>query len=846
MPHAAGRGGAAAVTADEAVRLDEGRATSVLRTVVLCDLVDSTALVERLGDQRAADLFRRHDKLARALFQRHGGREIDKTDGFLLIFERPIQAVAFALDYQRELADLEKQEGAALAARIGIHVGDVVVWDNAEDDIRRGAKRTEVEGLVKPVAARLMGLALPRQILLSGTAYDIAHRAQGELGERLKQVRWRTHGRYRFKGVPDLVPVFEVGEEGFAPLRAPAWTGKAHREMPVWRRPAAIVGEIFALLLLVAVPLWYFLKPAPAIAFANRDWVVVGDLRNLTGHQTFDNSLGSAFRIGLEQSRFVNVVSDLQVRDSLKRMQRDPATGIDRTIGSEIALRAGARALVVPTVAEIGGRVRVTAEIVDPKTQTSVYSDSVDGAGEASVLPSIDELLRKMRVRLGESMAAIGEASAPLAQITTDKLDALKAYSKAQEAIGAGKIADAIALLQEALREDPAFAMAWTRLGTIQLGYANDAAAASASFAQAGAHRDRLSSREQLYLDAMVARFGNVQGMIDRWTAATQLYPDELTGSQNLGLVLMWYEHRLADASPYFEVLARSGHPQRGYAWYALGLIQAETGDLDKAVASIAEGRKLGTMAPHFEDVSPDLARRDYAAVQARLDGMPAALPASLAAEKRVRVAAVAIDQGKLDVAASALAEATDLANKTSKAQQARTELASVALAMYDGEVDAGKRLATLIAHEVQRVGEAGVPTDGSAAVHLALAAMLAARAHEPELARRALQASRSNALENGYYDRSSLWRTADCETRAVPAERVTCLSSLVDGREYTQTHVALQLAFAAAGDSAAADKQRQWLQAHRGQAVSELENQPALILNLLALRAGSTPASAQ
>ncbi|HJT97410.1 MAG TPA: putative peptide modification system cyclase, partial [Rhodanobacteraceae bacterium] len=307
----------------------------ILRTLVLCDLADSTALVERLGDRRAAELFRKHDRRARTLVHQFGGREIDKTDGFLIMFERPIQAVAFALAYQRDLSELDVEEGPRLRARVGIHVGDIVVWDNSADDVRRGAKQTEVEGLVKPVAARLMGLALPRQILMSGTAYDIAHRAQGELGEKLARVRWRTHGRYRFKGVPDLVPVFEVGEEGYAPLRAPAWSGKAHREMPVWRRPVAVVGEILALLVLVAIPAWYFLKPAPAIAFANRDWVVVGSLKNLTGHQVFDDSLEAAFRVGLEQSRYVNVVPQLQVRDALKRMERDPGgTAVDRAVGS--------------------------------------------------------------------------------------------------------------------------------------------------------------------------------------------------------------------------------------------------------------------------------------------------------------------------------------------------------------------------------------------------------------------------------------------------------------------------------------------------------------------------------
>src|SRR6185312_1230509 len=92
---------------------------------------------------------------SRALVEQHRGREIDKTDGFLLMFERPIQAAAFALDYQRGLKHMSAAEGVVVRARVGIHMGDVVIWENAPDDVSRGAKPIEVEGLVKPVAARL-------------------------------------------------------------------------------------------------------------------------------------------------------------------------------------------------------------------------------------------------------------------------------------------------------------------------------------------------------------------------------------------------------------------------------------------------------------------------------------------------------------------------------------------------------------------------------------------------------------------------------------------------------------------------------------------------------------------
>jgi class 3 adenylate cyclase len=215
------------MSAIELPRPEQGPGTAsapLLRTLALCDLVDSTALVERLGDQRAADLMRRHDRLAHAVMQRCGGHEIDKTDGFLMMFERPIQAVAFALDYQRGLRQLNAAENTTLSVRVGIHVGDVVVWDNSSEDIAKGAKPIEVEGLVKPITSRLMQLALPNQILLSGVAHALAHRAQGELGAQLEQVRWRTHGRYRFQGIPDPIPVFAVGEGGLAPLKAD-WKG---------------------------------------------------------------------------------------------------------------------------------------------------------------------------------------------------------------------------------------------------------------------------------------------------------------------------------------------------------------------------------------------------------------------------------------------------------------------------------------------------------------------------------------------------------------------------------------------------------------------------------------------
>lgn len=214
--------------------------TAVLRTLLVTDLVDSTGLVARLGDERAFALSGRHDRLARDLLAVHHGTEIDKTDGFLLLFERPLDAVAYALAYHHALAALGAELGMSLAARAGAHLGEVFLRPNPPEDVARGAKPLEVEGLAKPLAARLMALAQGGQTLLTRGAFDVARRSAvgADLGTR--DMRWVAHGAYLLKGVDEPVEVFEVGQPGAVPLAPPPDSEKARRvtgdqTIPGWR-----------------------------------------------------------------------------------------------------------------------------------------------------------------------------------------------------------------------------------------------------------------------------------------------------------------------------------------------------------------------------------------------------------------------------------------------------------------------------------------------------------------------------------------------------------------------------------------------------------------------------------
>ena len=199
---------------------------SELRALLLTDVVDSTKLSERLGDAAMADVWAAHDRVARDLLPLWRGREIDKTDGMLLLFDHAADAVQYALAYHQALAGLLMP----LKARAGLHVGPVILRENPPEDVARGAKPLEVDGLAKPTAARVMSLARGMQTLLTPEA-------RHALGDLLAGTALHTmsHGHWVLKGVALPIELFEVGDDP-ARFAAPPDSEKVYRVVRVGER----------------------------------------------------------------------------------------------------------------------------------------------------------------------------------------------------------------------------------------------------------------------------------------------------------------------------------------------------------------------------------------------------------------------------------------------------------------------------------------------------------------------------------------------------------------------------------------------------------------------------------
>ena len=166
--------------APDAARVKEllGR-VAARRTFLFTDIVDSTRLLETLGDEKWKRLLARHDEILQERIAESGGEVVKKTgDGFFAAFESPKTAIEAAVGMQRSLAG----EIVAPDVRIGIHAGDA---------FRAGGDASDYGGQGVHVAARIGAAATGGEILVTSETLEgvpAAFRLSEAREERLKGV----------------------------------------------------------------------------------------------------------------------------------------------------------------------------------------------------------------------------------------------------------------------------------------------------------------------------------------------------------------------------------------------------------------------------------------------------------------------------------------------------------------------------------------------------------------------------------------------------------------------------------------------------------------------------------
>jgi class 3 adenylate cyclase len=180
---------------EEAAPAAEPPEAGTFRTVLFTDVEGSTALTQRLGDARARELLREHERIVREALKSHGGSEVKTMgDGFMASFSSATKALECAIAMQRAFAEHNEVTEEPIRVRIGLNAGEPIAEDDPDG-------RSDLFGTAVNLAARICAHAEAGQILAPIVVRELTAG---------KQFLFADLGETALRGFEDPVRLFEV------------------------------------------------------------------------------------------------------------------------------------------------------------------------------------------------------------------------------------------------------------------------------------------------------------------------------------------------------------------------------------------------------------------------------------------------------------------------------------------------------------------------------------------------------------------------------------------------------------------------------------------------------------
>ena len=561
--------------------------------------------------------------------------------------------------------------------------------------------------------------SLPRKLTSMGAAAsDIAARRQtdpvslrrlvdGDLNSITMKALEKARER-RYASVSDLAADIQRHLEHRPVLASPPSRLYRARKFLRRHRLAALgtaAGIVF--LALSGVTAWSLSRRESVMRpkLNEKDTVVIADFTNQTGDPVFDDTLRLGLSVELQQSTFLNTVSDALVQRTLTLMGQPKGARLTPEIAQQVCERIGSAAILEGSITGLGSQYVLGLRAKNCHTGNILDQEQTVAARRDDVLNSLSAIASKLRTRLGESLATVEKHSTPLAEATTSSLEALKAFSTGMKMVGTPGGSQPYPFYGRAVEIDPNFAMAHAMLGLYYSGIGESALSAEHT-TKAWKLRDRVSERERFFIDFLYDRevTGNLEKAYQTLELWYQAYPrGENPNAQ--GLLGGLAPHGTGRFERAIEMAQRriASTPDEAVGYGSLAQSYIFLDRLPEAESALqrAAERKLGT-------TNQTLILYNLAALRGdkeQMDRMIALAKGKLEAEHRMAhaEALVLARSGRLQSARRSSSRAIDLAREERKSEVAASYQAARAVweAIYGNGAE-GKRNA-LAALEVSK-----------------------------------------------------------------------------------------------------------------------------------------------
>ena len=345
-----------------------------------------------------------------------------------------------------------------------------------------------------------------------------------------------------------------------------------------------------------------------ATVLSDKDTVVLADFASSTGDSVFDGTLRQGMAVQLEQSPFLSLISDQRIRHTLRLMGRPAEAQLTPDLAREVCERTGSAAVLEGSIASLGSQYVLGLRAKNCRTGDVLDEEQAQAVKKEDVLNALSQIASKFRTRVGESMSTIERHGTPLAEATTESLEALEAYSAAWKVHNSRGGAAALPLFRRATEIDPNFAMAHASLGRM---YADidelDLSAESTS--RAWQLRDRTSDREKFFITASYEALvtGNLEKARQTCEAWARTYPRDALPhvmlSGYLNKVTAQYERAAAEARKAIEL-----DPDFAVGYYNLAVNYAYVDRLGEAENTLRRAAGRGLEIDEFDMLEYDIA----------------------------------------------------------------------------------------------------------------------------------------------------------------------------------------------------------------------------------------------
>jgi serine/threonine protein kinase/tetratricopeptide (TPR) repeat protein len=299
-------------------------------------------------------------------------------------------------------------------------------------------------------------------------------------------------------------------EEGLpaAEKAGPKKDGLTTRDITVTFNVRKLVVPALAVLAMAAAAVFLFKavggrKPAPLLApSSGKPSLAVMYFDNQTDKPGLDRMLVTLLTTNLSRDPEIEVTSTLRLFDILKLLGRQDAAAVDRSLATEVATRAGVETMLLGSIVQIGGRIRLASDLIDVKTGSIRGTQAADGTKYDDLFSMVDAVTEQVGRQIGRGKP---RQELRVADATTSSLDALDYYQKGLGLLLRGNYPAAAELLKKAVEIDPTFALAHATLAAAQGGNsmaafdpATDLTEAQQTLGSAIKYADRVTEGERL------------------------------------------------------------------------------------------------------------------------------------------------------------------------------------------------------------------------------------------------------------------------------------------------------------------------------------------------------------